>query len=350
MTWRTAVRTIALLGLAATTLATDEPAPQQIAVLSAAGNVGELPTPADAWSSGHTVSRGLSPERLAELKELQETLDSLPSGMELMRTAMDGALDVNRTLGLDARVASLLVLQELVEDIDNARDLGVAGGFKEVLKLLQSDEVRIQSHALWVLGTAAQNVEEMQRHLCIEVEAMGPILRLLVASSSVEVRAKALYACSALVRAYPAGQRQFEETGGVSALVELLATEEPLGKLSRKAVVMLTDMLMHAEAGQEGALGQALRHNATTLCGSVLSHLDSVTRDAQEKGVLLLEQMVTPLWQPTLRASGACAFERMAMMLRKWSRACEVDGECDETHERAEQVAHLLGGFGPEGA
>eukprot|EP00962_Isochrysis_galbana_P061611 scaffold40976_cov225-Isochrysis_galbana.AAC.1 len=99
--------------------------------------------------------------------------------MELMRTAMDGALDVNRTLGLDARVASLLVLQELVEDIDNARDLGVAGGFKEVLKLLQSDEVRIQSHALWVLGTAAQNVEEMQRHLCIEVEAMGPILRLL---------------------------------------------------------------------------------------------------------------------------------------------------------------------------
>jgi len=148
MTWRTAVRTIALLSLAATTLATDEPAPQQIAVLSAAGNVGELPAPADAWSSGHTVSRGLSPERLAELKELQETLDSLPSGMELMRTAMDGALDVNRTLGLDARVASLLVLQELVEDIDNARDLGVAGGFKEVLKLLQSDEVRIQSHAL----------------------------------------------------------------------------------------------------------------------------------------------------------------------------------------------------------
>lgn len=102
-----------------------------------------------------------------------------------------------------------------------------------------------------MLGTAAQNVEEMQRHLCIEVEAMGPILRLLVASSSVEVRAKALYACSALVRVYPAGQRQFEETGGVSALVELLATEEPLGKLSRKAVVMLTDMLMHAEAGQE---------------------------------------------------------------------------------------------------
>jgi hypothetical protein len=348
MTWR--CTTVALLGLAAATLATEEPASQQIAVLSAAGNVGELPTPADASSSGRTTSRGLSAERLAELREMQESLDSLPTAMELMRTAMDGALDVNGTFGLDARVASLLVLQELVEDLDNARDLKAVGGFKELMVLLQSDEVQIQSHALWVLGTAAQNVEEIQRHLSVEVEAMGPILRLLVASSSTEVRAKALYACSALVRAHPAGQRQFEETGGVSALVDLIATEEPLGKLSRKAVVMLTDMLMHAdeEAGQEGALGQALRHNATTLCDSLLSHLGSDARDAQEKGMQLLEQMVAPLWRATVRASGACAFEQMATMLRGWSRACEADGDCDETHERAEQVAQLLGGFGAE--
>lgn len=340
MTCRRSAIVVALLGLVARTLANDEPASQQVAVLSAAGNVGELPTPADASSSGRTASRGLSDERLAELKELQGELDSLPDGMELMRVAMDGALDVNRTLDVDARVASLLVLQELVEDIDNSRDLMVAGGFQKVLGLLQSDEPRIQSHALWVLGTAAQNVEELQRHLCVEVEAMGPILRLLVASSSAEVRGKALYASSALVRAHPAGQRQFEETGGVSALVEVLATEDPLGKLSRKAVVMLTDMLMHAE--EEGALGQALRHNATTLCGSLLTHLGSGTRDAQEKGVQLLEQMVAPLWRPSVEGSGACAFGQMAGMLREWSRACEMDGDCDETHERAEQVALLL--------
>jgi hypothetical protein len=343
MTWR--CLTFALFLLAVQTLATDEPASQQVAVSAA---VGELPTPADAASSGRTVSRGMSDERLAELRQLQEALDSFPSGLELMREALDGALDVNGTLGLDARVGSLLVLQELVEDIDNARDLKSASGFKEVLGLLQSGEERIQSHALWVLGTAAQNVEDMQRHLCLEVEAMGPILRLLVASSSTEVRAKALYACSALVRAHPAGQRQFEETGGVSALVEVLATEDPVGKLSRKAVVMLTDMLMHGDG--EGALGQVLRNNASTLCGSLLSHLGSDARDPQEKGVLLLEQMVAPGWRSTVRSSAGCPFGEMEAMLREWSRACEAEGDCDETHERAEQVAQMLGGLGAEEA
>jgi len=192
MTWRTLILGIAVAAAAAADV---EPVPQQVAVLSAAGNIGALhsasdevaspslpharsdtwrtdlelrePRPTDAVASPATLHM-ISDARRADLAELW---DSLPSDMKLMRTALDGALNVNGSLEVDARVGSLLVLQELVEDVDNARDLMGAGGFLTVLSLLQSDEVALQANVLWVLGTAAQNSPELQRHLCTEVNA-----------------------------------------------------------------------------------------------------------------------------------------------------------------------------------
>eukprot|EP00967_Tisochrysis_lutea_P060248 scaffold77015_cov31-Tisochrysis_lutea.AAC.1 len=313
------------------------------------------PTSSASSASLMSVSAAGASRSAAELRELREAIAALPSQAELMRRALDGALNLNRSLSLDERVGSLIVLQELVEDLENARDLKAAGGFREVLTLLQSEEQRIQANAVWVLGTAAQNANELQHHLCTEVEAMGPILRLLLTSESAQVRAKALYACSALVRAHPAGQLQFEEIGGVNALIQVLAQEGPESKLSLKALVMLTDMLMHASSTLEAAqpetapaslaltpLGHTLQMNASTLCESLLAFLGSEVLDAQEKAVQLLEQMLVPEWRKVVEEGSGCPFEDIAERLRVWWRRCAADGNCDEIHERAEGMAVAL--------
>jgi hypothetical protein len=49
------------------------------------------------------------------------------------------------------------------------------------------------------------------------------------------VRAKALYAASAMVRSHEAGQRLFEASGGVGALVDLLSSEPPTSRVALKA-------------------------------------------------------------------------------------------------------------------
>ena len=115
----------------------------------------------------------LTAERIRELRGVSDAMDALPDQMEQMREALDAALDVNRSLGVPDRLEALEALQELVEDVDNARDLMAAGGFAEVKGLLAAEEARLQAGAAWVLGTAAQNDEALQSHLCsAEVDVM----------------------------------------------------------------------------------------------------------------------------------------------------------------------------------
>ena len=111
------------------------------------------------------------------------------------------------------------MLQEQVEDIDNARDFHTIGGFPAVLRALAEDGApRLQAAAAWVAGTAVQNNRELQLVL-VEQGALPTLLRLVGAHAVPEVRAKALYAASGLLRACPEAQAQFIAHDGLQALL-----------------------------------------------------------------------------------------------------------------------------------
>jgi hypothetical protein len=159
------------------------------AVLSAAGNVGEasavpgLPSP-DGTAAPKRASP-MTPERRAELDELGRIM--MPDMVAEMRKMLAVAED--ETMDLEAREAAFEMLQEQVEDIDNARDFHTIGGFPVVLRALAEDGApRLQAAAAWVAGTAVQNNRELQLVL-VEQGALPTLLRLVGAHAVPEVRA-----------------------------------------------------------------------------------------------------------------------------------------------------------------
>ena len=295
----------------------------------------ELPTPNDP-GRGPTVSKKpLTEERRAELEELSKQL--MPDTVALMLDALAVATDAS--LPLEEREAGLLDLQELAEDIDNARDLKSIGGYPEVVALLASEEPPLQAAAAWVLGSAVKNHRELQLHLLSE-RALPSLLVLVQSHASAEVRGKALYAASALLRNCPEAQLAFGEAGGLSTLSAVLAEGDV--KLARKALALVTDLLRElryargeemldpadapmeavvegsgattittsggatgGEGGEGGggvaaaattiAAGEQMwqQSNATELCGAVVDCLRRADDlDAQEKALQALEQLV----------------------------------------------------------
>jgi len=238
-------------------------------VLSASGNVGEappgLPSP-DGTAAPRTVSP-MSKERRVELDELARIM--MPDMVAEMRKMLAVAED--ETMDPEGRVLALEMLQEQVEDIDNARDFNTIGGFPVVLRALAEDGApRLQAAAAWVAGTAVQNNRELQ--LALVAQGLLPaLLRLVGAHAVPEVRAKALYAASGLLRACPEAQAQFTVHDGLAALLGALTDPSP--KLVRKALVLLTDLLLESsQAEAEGAKGAEASPTATGDAGVPLSH------------------------------------------------------------------------------
>ena len=156
-----------------------------------------------------------SPPKAASVHEYAR-LDALLRLIPDQSKLMDNLLRVATDHGADRelRVDALFALQELLEDLDKARDFQrVEKGFPAIVQLLSSEEARLQEAAAWVVGTAVQNQRDLQLHL-LELGALPSLVRLVQeARSSDQVRAKALFAMAALVRSCPEAQWHFNEAG-----------------------------------------------------------------------------------------------------------------------------------------
>ena len=334
-------------------------------VLSADGNRGEV-APPDALPPGDGAAPSirpgvepLTPEKREALASLSAAL--LPNAVGMMREALERAVDVGADA--EARVAALHDIQELVEDIDNARDFKAIDGFGPTLELLASDEPALQAAAAWVVGTAVQNQRELQLHL-LGLDALPSLLRLLTSHAHENVRAKSLFATSCLVRNCVEAQATFEAQRGVDALLAALA-ELGSPRLVRKALVLLTDLLdEEAEADAEadaaggvellevdgepaaggggrvrGALSSQLA-NSSRLCDAVLQSLTAPEAvrdlDTQEKAVIALGMLLrTGIVRGGASGggSGGCALAAVGDAL------AGLQARCEEIIARGDELA-----------
>ncbi|KAI7823143.1 nucleotide exchange factor Fes1-domain-containing protein [Kickxella alabastrina] len=116
---------------------------------------------------------------------------------------------------LPARIIALDDLEMLVENIDNAGNLGPLQLWPRLIKLYNDPEAEIRSHALWVSGTAVQHNPSAQKVF----PGLAAALELLRADSDMGVRAKALYCVSSFVRANVAGLTKFVALNGLEAVL-----------------------------------------------------------------------------------------------------------------------------------
>ena len=136
------------------------------------------------------------------------------------------------TQSSEARLESLLELQEKVEDVDDARRMD----FDVAIECLA--EPRLRSAAAWVVGTAAANQRELQLRA---LGALAPLMDVVGGDADDAARAKALFAASALLRCCPEAQwRLYSERSHAEAVLSALAGPP---KVARKALVLAADLL-----------------------------------------------------------------------------------------------------------
>lgn len=162
---------------------------------------------------------------------------------ELMKEDVQAAMDTSKSE--DERLAALDHLEMLVEQIDNANNLGPLKLWEPLQSLLTSEnsskEIKIQT--MWVLGTAVQNNPQAQ-DLYLTLDPLPTLLSFLSPSpsSDISTRSKAVYALSALLK---------HNAPAVSALSKLRgwekfrdALQDPNIGVRRKVIFLLAALLV----------------------------------------------------------------------------------------------------------
>lgn len=207
------------------------------------------------------------------------------------------------------RVDALEQLENLVEDIDNARDFNTVGGFRAITKALivppsgdPEYSLEERSLAAAVIGNAVKNDYDFQLWVLEEeAECLRGLLSMLCSEGDDIARRRALYALASASRGNSDVQEHIlditESGGDLSAcLMELLeafvasAEEEGVGaqvsvELSRKALAFISDMLseysflqqqiknpqgLEIEVGADGSMGDA------AMAGELMSQLHAI--------------------------------------------------------------------------
>lgn len=163
---------------------------------------------------------------------------------ELMKEALAKAQDAS--LDEDARLTALDDLEMLVENIDNANDLEKLGMWEPLQGLLAtpSDDIKVQ--ALWVIGTALQNNPAAQKAYLARDPLPAVTSYLASTQSSQQLRSKAIYALSGLLKHNAAAIAPFGLAGGWEALRGALSDSD-IG-VRRKAAFLLNNLLTPAVA------------------------------------------------------------------------------------------------------
>jgi len=133
-------------------------------------------------------------------------------------------------------------LENFSHKFENGRDLFKTPDVLEkvILPALNSSDASLRLGACGVVAVAGQNNAEVQ-----EIAVNGGVLRVLVGLLTFdkemrEVKARALFALTSLLRNFPKGQGKFVKEGGVPAVVKTALQAET----RRRSVNLLTDLLM----------------------------------------------------------------------------------------------------------
>jgi hsp70-interacting protein len=168
-------------------------------------------TPGDSTSNGTAEPR--NPSNLDPA--IIDALFGGPSDAELMKESM-AALH-NPEIDLENKLIAFDNFEQLIENLDNANNLGPLALWSPLLELLAHESHEMRLMAAWCIGTAVQNNEKSQENLL----AQGGIPKLVkLATNDQEprdVRRKAIYALSSASRNYQPSMdiltEELEKTG-----------------------------------------------------------------------------------------------------------------------------------------
>lgn len=152
-------------------------------------------TTANDPSAAPPSNRGLSSEALS-------SLFGGPSDADLMRESMVAIQSSDPVVTIDDKLVAFDNFEQLIENLDNANNLGPLELWAPLLGCLDSAEEGIRRMAAWCVGTAVQNNVTSQERLL----ALGGVEKLVGSldkrGEGKEVKRKVVYALSSACRNY----------------------------------------------------------------------------------------------------------------------------------------------------
>ncbi|KAJ2382842.1 hsp70 nucleotide exchange factor fes1 [Coemansia sp. RSA 2559] len=151
---------------------------------------------------------------------------------------------------LDAKEIALDDLEMLVENIDNACNLGPLNMWPRLIARYTDAEPAIRSGALWVSGTAVQHNPKSQKAFSAN-QGLQAALNVVVADPMVSVRTKAIYCVSSFIRGNVHGLTEFIANNGLSTLMRVLEEQakdeiEASTALRQKSFFLLRSLIEEA--------------------------------------------------------------------------------------------------------
>jgi len=162
---------------------------------------------------------------------------------ELMKEDMAIATDASRDE--DDRVNALDHFEMLIEQIDNANNIEKLHLWEPLQSLLSSETSTpdIVMQSLWVIGTAIQNNPAAQ-DVYLSFNPLPTLLAFLTPNSSLQVRSKAIYVLSGLLRHNTVAVKALS-TDEVNGWVKLRdSLQDPDISVRRKTVFLLSALLI----------------------------------------------------------------------------------------------------------
>ncbi|KAK8249393.1 putative Hsp70 nucleotide exchange factor [Phyllosticta capitalensis] len=163
-----------------------------------------------------SISNGTEPATEAQPRTqlTPEVLSALlggPSDADLMRESMT-ALH-NPEVDLSAKLTAFDNFQDLIEQIDNANNIGPLQLWEPLIKLLSADEPQLRAGAAASVGAAVENNIKGQQTVC-EQGVLPKLVGLAKDDTDEQVRKKAIGALSKGIRNYQSGLDQVVQTLG----------------------------------------------------------------------------------------------------------------------------------------
>jgi len=188
----------------------------------------------------------------------------LSSRMQEIKEALDsGTNSENASLQEQERLLDELL--DLVESIDQAKDLSTIGGFSTLLSLLHSPYPSVQSRAAEVAATCVQNNPAVQE--AFMDGGIMPALWSLLDSNEILSRIKALLAISCMIRGHSPALSWFKHhDGGQKILIIAEDAQDP--RLQRKCLQLL-DYMLSSLPSERAVLCAARQGSLVNLLSSV---------------------------------------------------------------------------------
>ncbi|KAL3233790.1 Hsp70 nucleotide exchange factor FES1 [Nakaseomyces bracarensis] len=165
-----------------------------------------------------------------------------PDDPTLMKEAM--AVITNPEADLENKLIAYENFEMLIENLDNANNIENMKLWEPILSTLDYDEADLRATGLSVIGTAVQNNTPSQDNF---IKYEGSVEKLIDIAKNKneknEVRIKALYALSNLIRNHEKAAQVFSSCNGLDALPVVLNDTNATPKLKLRAISVFSAFL-----------------------------------------------------------------------------------------------------------